>query len=132
MSSNLRLSSGSASEPVAVGSPKWRYLQSYRNQNVLLIGVLWPSSHVCWNQALVFLVSRVWVRVPFITLVSLSKKLDYYSFVLQIGYQAIGSVFPSYTYYEEKGFTPVFLTVAARDHTQVNETIWEAAAEGSP
>ncbi len=35
------------------------------------------SCQVHWTQALVFLISRVWVRVPVLTLVSLSKTLNH-------------------------------------------------------
>ncbi len=44
------------------------------------------------NQALVFLISRVWVRVPVLALVSLSKAHNRNSFVLRMEHQAIGSM----------------------------------------
>ncbi len=42
-----------------------------------------------WTQALVFLISQVWVGVPVVTLVSLCKTLDHYCFVLRMGQKAI-------------------------------------------
>ena len=47
---------------------------------------------VHWTQALVFLISRVWVRVPVVTLVSLSKTLNHYCFILRMGCKAVGPV----------------------------------------
>ncbi len=46
---------------------------------------LWPSHQADWTQALVFLISRVKVRVMVSTLVSLCKTLDRNCFVLQVG-----------------------------------------------
>ena len=51
-----------------------------------------PRSLEHRTQALVFLISRVWVRVPVLTLVSLSKTLDHYCFVLLMGSKAVGPV----------------------------------------
>ncbi len=39
-----------------------------------------------------FRLSRVWVRVPVLTLVSLSKTLNHYCFVLRMGRKAVGPV----------------------------------------
>ncbi len=39
-----------------------------------------------------FRLSRVWVRVPVVTLVSLSKTLNHYYFVLRMGRKAVGLV----------------------------------------
>ena len=43
-----------------------------------------------WTQALVFLISRVWVPVLVLTLVSVSKTLNRYCFVLSMGHKTIG------------------------------------------
>ncbi len=55
-----------------------------------------------------------------LTLVSLSKTLNHYCFILRMGRKAVGLVCcvmhveePSYTYRKEKGFAPVILAVAA-------------------
>ncbi len=42
------------------------------------------------TQALVFMINRVWARVPFLIPVSLSKTFDHYCFVLWMGRKAIG------------------------------------------
>ena len=68
------------------------------------------------TQALVFLISRVWVRVPVVTLVSLSKTLNHYCFILRMGCKAVGPVCCVMHVKEhralirkEKGFALVFL-----------------------
>ncbi len=42
--------------------------------------------------ALVFLISRVWVRVPVMTLASLSKTPNHFCCVLRMGCKAVGPV----------------------------------------
>ncbi len=44
------------------------------------------------TQALVFLISRLWVRVPVVALVSLSKTLNRYCIALRMGRKAVGPV----------------------------------------
>ena len=43
-------------------------------------------------QTLVFLISRVWVRVPIVTPVSLSKTLNHDAFNIRMGHKALGTV----------------------------------------
>ena len=68
---------------------------------------------------LVFLISRLLVRIPSLTPVSLSKTL-HHCFVLWMGRKVVGPVCcvnackqNQCTYLKEKGFAPVFLAVAA-------------------
>ena len=87
----------------------------------------WPSSQAQWTQALVFLFSRVWVRVPVLTLVSLKRKtLNHCCFALWLGLNFIGPVYcvmlikepQSHSmckYHQEKGFAQMCRAVAADD-----------------
>ena len=59
-------------------------VKSKQNHN----GLARPGRAVNWIQALGFLITRVWVGVPIVTLVPLSKTLDYYWLVLWIGHKA--------------------------------------------
>ena len=60
--------------------------------------------------------SRMWVRIPVVTLVSLSKTLNHNCFVLRMGRKAVGPVCcvmhvkePRTLIVKEKGLAPVFL-----------------------
>ncbi len=63
------------------------------------IGVLWLSG-------------QVWVRVPVLTLVSLSKTLNHYCFVLWMGRKAVGPIC-CVMHVKELSYNLVFLAVAA-------------------
>ena len=60
--------------------------------------------------------SRMWVRIPVVTLVSLSKTLNHNCFILRMGRKAVGPVCcvmhvkePRTLIVKEKGLAPVFL-----------------------
>ena len=79
----------------------------------------WLSGKEHQTQALVFLINRVWVQVPAVTLVSLSKIFNHCC-VLRMGRKAVGPICcvkarkrTQCCYRKEKGFAPVFLTNAA-------------------
>ncbi len=82
-------------------------------------GLSWPGGQVHQIQALVFLISRVWVRVLVLALVSLSKTLNHYYFVLWMGRTVVGLVCcvmlrtHIHLSLREKIFAPVFLAVAS-------------------
>ena len=61
-------------------SKSWAPVSFIRNSMTGPYGVSRPSGYEHRTQALMLLFSRVWVRIPVVTLVSLSKTLNYNCF----------------------------------------------------
>ena len=75
--------------------------------------------------------SRMWVRIPVVTLVSLSKTLNHNCFVLRMGRKAVGPVCcvmhvkePRTLIVKEKGLAPVFLEWQLNAPKLIDRRLW--------
>ena len=75
--------------------------------------------------------SRMWVRIPVVTLVSLSKTLNHNCFVLRMGRKAVGPVCcvmhvkePRTLIVKEKGLAPVFLEWQLNAPKLIDQRLW--------